>query len=59
MEFDSDEPNIVSYAVVVEFLGRPQRKAVKLGVHEAATADLDRFLKTQTLVVQRKLAGTR
>ena len=45
MEIDSDESNIVSYVEAVEFLGKLQRSAPNLGVNEAATVHLDRFLK--------------
>ena len=45
MEIDSDESNIVSYIETIEFLGKLQLTAHKLGVNEAATVHLDSFLK--------------
>jgi hypothetical protein len=44
-EVDDDESNFVSYTEAVEVLGKLQRSAPKLGVNEAATVHLDRFLK--------------
>jgi hypothetical protein len=45
MEIDDDESKFVSYVEAVEFLGKLQQRAPKLGVNEAATVHLDRFLK--------------
>ena len=45
MEVESDESNIVFYIEAVEFLGRLQRCAPKLGVNETPTVHLDCFLK--------------
>ena len=60
MEAECDEFNILTYAEVVEFLGKLQWHAPNLGAREAAPANFDRFLSARfcTLVMLRMLCGS-
>jgi hypothetical protein len=45
MEIDGDEADVFSYLEAVENVLKLQKSAHKLGVNEAATVHLDRYLK--------------
>jgi hypothetical protein len=47
MEIDNEESNFISYVEAVEFLQKLKQSAPKLGVNEAATVHLDRFLNSR------------